>query len=114
VIRQSTEHIEATSNNEQTATDDARGLAGTMVVFGLLGLIPPFTPLGIGLIIIGGIVLALSPVAEAAEQQMVETTTRQVAEGSGNGCGSFLVACLVVIAIVGLAFMVAVAATVGI
>lgn len=103
------DHAEPTSLQTTTVDDSASGKlrerAAVLFIFGVIGLIPPATPAGICLMVFGGALWALCPAAKANEDVMIAETQR-----TGNGCGAFLMALAVGVAIIMIALALAVGA----
>lgn len=77
-----------------TATGFMRDWAAAIFWLGVIGLVPPFTPGGVILIVVGGVFWALCPVVQLNENATMAETKR-----TGNGCGPFLVTCAVMICV---------------
>lgn len=82
------------------ATSHVRTQARWILAIGLPCLIPPATPIGVFLVVVGGLLLLFSPVMAKAENAAHQATVAEVKQGTGNGCGAVLWTCLVVSVIV--------------
>ena len=82
------------------ATATVRTQARWMIAIGLPCLFPPATPFGVFLVLVGGLLLMFSPAIAKAENTAHQHTVAEVKQGTGNGCGGVLWACLVVSVIV--------------
>ncbi len=78
-----------------TAVDDLRHKAIAFIVLGVICLIPPITPIGIAMIVYGGVQLLFSPVAQLNYDVMIAVTKH-----TGNGYAYFVAAAIVGVAII--------------
>ena len=89
-----------------TVNDSASGMlrdwSVMLFVLGCFGLIPPATPIGVVMMIFGGALWVLCPVAKVNEQAMIAETER-----TGNGCGAFLVALIMGVVVIVIAGVIA-------
>src|SRR5438046_585303 len=102
------------SSTTTPATRQVRTQASWLLAIGIPCLIPPATPFGVFLVIVGAGLLLFSPAMAQAEQAAHQATVAQVSQGTGNGCGAVVCACVVATVIVFGLVLVALAAAQGV
>jgi len=91
-----------TTTANVSASGMLRDWSVILFVLGCFCLIPPATPIGIVMMIFGGALWVLCPVAKVNEQAMIAETER-----TGNGCGAFLVALIMGVVVIVIAGVIA-------
>ncbi len=80
----------------------------TWLIIGVVCLIPPLTPVGIGLLVFTFVVSLFSRTIDRQEEAMIEETA-----ATGDGCGAFLATVVLIIVVSFLALALGIAAMEG-